>query len=545
MRRSQAAGVALAAALVAVAVPLLGTASAAPCPTWTDPAGDASMAGQAPDDSVDITAVLVQQDATGLTVTFTVPGLKSANEYSPGDRFQLAMDAGGSPLTVYGDRDDAGYQATTGSVAGASGPAGAKSGGTVKHDVAGKKVVLTMPYTLLDTAMGKPFAGLALKSFSAASSVHFGPFTSNDFDKATAPAGVTAVGAQACGGSGPAPTTGPTVAPKPTATATPSPKPSATPSPTPSPTATTPAPNGLPTGLPRAGCFHVVDPTGDAHVGNANVPNDPDLDITGLTLRSTGGWVLAYVKADKLATAPATADGHRYSFEFTFNKHLFTVGASAYDSAQSEDVREGIAATGMGGHMVQLSVDTVSTLSAATAADYAAGQVSPPFVDSGAQASFDTKNGWVTIGLPIADIEKYGQAKLSGALTGVVAKSAADYWRNSLNADNTVKDNGTTSTDTWTVGDNKCFPQPVATALSLTVAKRGSSRTVTARLTAAGKPLAGQTVTWLVNGKKVGTATTTSAGTAVLTTAKPTQTVTVEFAGVADQYLASRATARV
>lgn len=546
MRRPLALTVAVSGLLMAAAVPLLGSASGAACPSWPDAKGDAAFA-VLPDDSVDITFVNVDASATALTATFTVPALSTVNDFAPGDRFQLKMDAGGAALSIFGDRDDVDYQATTGSVAGANGPAGQKFGGTVKHDVAGKKVVVTVPYTTLDAALGKKFAGTAVKSLVGGAYVHFGPMSSNAFDEAPAPATMTLVGGQECGGSGgpapaPAPTTSPSPKPSPTATPSATPSPSSSPTPAPTSTATPPA-NPLPAGLPRAGCFHVVDPAGDAKL-NAQLANDPDLDITGMTLRSSGTWLLTYLKVDKLAAGPAISDGHRFTIEFVFNKHLFTVAASNYKTEASEDIREGLAATGKNGHMVQMSVDTVSTISAATAEAYVAGQVSPPYRDSGSLASFDTKNGYVVIGIPIADIEKYGQAKFTGA-TAVTGKSSADFWRNSLGADTTAKDNVAASTDAWTLGDNKCFPQPVATALSLSVAKKANTRTVTARLTSAGKPLAGQVVTWLVNGRKVGTATTSSAGTAVLKTAKPTQTVTVEFAGVADKYLASRTSARV
>ena len=521
MRRSMGIGAVLSAALLAAAVPFLGSASAAPCPSWTDPAGDAYFL-EVEDGTVDITNVLVESSATGLTTTFTVPKLASVNDTSAGDRFELLVDAGGLALSIWAERDDLDAEAQLQGMVGATGPAGTKRGGTASWDVKAHKVVIAMPYAMIDGALGKPFAGLTAKSLVGQVVVQTGPFTSNAYDKAPAPAGVTFVGGQACGGSG---------APAPTTTAAPQPS---------QPSPSTPPASAFPAGLPAAGCFHVADAVGDAKV-NGQVPNDPDLDITGLTLRATDGWVLAYMKADKLAAGPSAADGHRYSIDFVFNKHLFTVAASSYKTAASKDVREGLASTGRNGHMVQMSVDTVSALGAA----YVAGQVTPPFVASGSQASFDTKTGYVTIAIPVADIEKYGEAKLSGALTGVTGKAALDYWRNSLGADTTADANASASTFAWTVGDNKCFPRPVATAMTLSVAKAGSTRTVTARLTSAGKPLAGQVVTWFVNGKKVGTSTTSTAGTAVLKTAKPTQTVTAEFAGVNDKYLPSKATTRV
>lgn len=530
MRRLLIAGTALSAGMLAAAVPLLGSATADGCPTWTDPAGDAAFSGQK-DETVDITAVTVDPGPTALTVTFTVPKLDTVNLYAPGDRFALKMDAGGAALSVWGDRDDVDYQEG----AGATGPAGTKSGGTVKHDVAAHQVVITMPNTVIDSALGKPFAGTALKALVGGVYIHFGPSTSNAFDEAPAPASLTPTGARGCGG-GPAPTTSPSPKPTPAPTSNPSPGPQPGPP---------PAAGAIPSDLPRSGCVTWADATGDAKL-NANLSNDPDLDLTGLTMRSANGLLLAYLKADKLAAGPATADGHRFTIEFLFNKHLFTVAASSYKTGASEDIREGLAATGKNGHMVQMSVDSPSsTISAANAPAYAEGQAFPPYVDSGSKAVFDTKTGYVTIAIPVADIEKYGQARFNGALTAVTGKSSADFWRNSLGADTTAKDNAQASTDAWTIGDNKCFAQPVATALSLSIAKKKDTRTVTAKLTAAGKPLGGQVVTWFINGRKVATSVTAGDGKAVLKTAKPTQTVTVTFAGVPDKYLASSATARV
>jgi hypothetical protein len=83
------------------------------------------------------------------------------------------------------------------------------------------------------------------------------------------------------------------------------------------------------------------------------------------------------------------------------------------------------------------------------------------------------------------------------------------------------------------------------TKLTLKVAKSGTSRTVTATLRDDdGKPVAGQTVVWYVNGKKVSSPRTSSAGTVTLV-AKATQTVVAQFNAVAGKYAASKATQKV
>ncbi|HEX8003780.1 MAG TPA: hypothetical protein VF519_13930 [Mycobacteriales bacterium] len=523
MRRSLAVA-ALSGALVAAALPLLGSASAAACPVWTDPKDDSTTAG-APssnlyDANLDITSASFLASPAELKAVFTTAKL-SDGPSDAGDEFSLGFKVGDKELQIYSDRTLNGelpgngigvYNVTDDELV---------SGGSATYDVKASTVTITVPAANAAKALGAPLAGKSATAFLAETIDQVGGVTMFGYDDAASPAGTAVALDAGCGGATPGP----------------GPKPTPTPSPTPTPGPSTPPAAGMPAGLPRAGCLHWTDPTGDGNVGNANVPNDPDLDLTGLTVRQSAGWLLAYLKVDKLGTGPTAADGHRFSFEFTFNKHLFTIAASQYKNAQSEQVREGLAATGRNGHMVQMSVDSVSAIGPA----YVTGQVTPPYVASGAKAAFDPKSGFVTIGVPVADVEKYGQAPLAGALTGVNGKSTADYWRNSLSADTVAG----AATDNWTVGDNKCFPQAVPTSLTLAVAKAANARTVTAKLTAAGTPLAGKTITWLINGKKVGTSVTSSAGTAVLKTAKPTQVVTAEFAGIADQYLASKATARV
>jgi hypothetical protein len=85
-----------------------------------------------------------------------------------------------------------------------------------------------------------------------------------------------------------------------------------------------------------------------------------------------------------------------------------------------------------------------------------------------------------------------------------------------------------------------------ATKLTLKVVKSGSARTVYATLKDDdGKALAGQPVTWYINGKKISTPTTNSAGQVVLKTAKPTQTVMAKFAGVSGKYAPVSVSAKV
>lgn len=273
--------------------------------------------------------------------------------------------------------------------------------------------------------------------------------------------------------------------------------------------------------FPTAGCVTVVDEKGDAHPVNANAPVDPDLDITSLTMRSTSTALLAYVGVDKLAAGTATFDAHRFAVDFTFNGHVFTMSGSS-SARGTHAARDVVAASGLFGHVIQLGVD-VPSLTAA-----------PPPTERGLKTSgltvnFDIPNSRVVFMLPTADIEKYGSAPFAGVLSAVNAKSQTDTNLLSSQADATAKANATTSTDNWTVGDNKCFTQKTAIALAIT--KVGTARAITATLTSGTAPLAGQKLVVTVNGKKVATLTTNAKGLVSYKGLRAGQTVKVDFAG--------------
>ncbi|MBV9098942.1 MAG: Ig-like domain repeat protein, partial [Frankiaceae bacterium] len=270
----------------------------------------------------------------------------------------------------------------------------------------------------------------------------------------------------------------------------------------------------------------VDDPKSDGKVAGT-APNDPDLDITSLTLRTTPTDFLAYVRVDKLAAGPSTTDGHRYAVDFTFNKHVFTMSATT-SAHGTNAIRDAAATSGLVGKSIQLGVDVPATTTV---------QTNRGLVASGLKASFDTTKSIVVFSLPISDIVKNGGAPFDGKLTAVDAKSQVESNVLSFAADTAPDANGTT----WTVGDNKCFSVP--TALKLAVAKKGAARTVTATLTAGGTPLAGQTISFTVNGKPAGTAVTSAKGIVTFKAAKSGQTVVATFAG-APGYDPSKATVK-
>ncbi|HET7529562.1 MAG TPA: hypothetical protein VFJ98_01235 [Mycobacteriales bacterium] len=277
--------------------------------------------------------------------------------------------------------------------------------------------------------------------------------------------------------------------------------------------------DGLPADYPSAGCFTYDDPKGDAFftLDGQNVDGpDPDLDILGAALETTDTSLKAYVKVDGLSDAgPNDADGHRYTLKFTFNKHVFTAAGSDYGSGSGDSgsgqIRDGLADAGQAGHVTQLGVDTPAV--DPTNPDFFTNK---GFVDSGLKVTFDYTNSWVVIDLPIADIEKYGGAPFTGAISEVSVVSATDEYLVSSQWDSTVKDNGTTSTDTWTVGDNACFGPPAALVANLgaTRVQYGDTAALAAKVTdASGAALADVPVTFAI-GRLLTTATTDDDGIA-------------------------------
>jgi hypothetical protein len=216
---------------------------------------------------------------------------------------------------------------------------------------------------------------------------------------------------------------------------------------------------GVPAGYPAAGCFDFTDPTGDAHaVEPANPNNDPDLDITGLALQSTGKDLKAYIKVAQLGDGPsASTDGHRFTLTFAFNGHIFSAAGSSFAHGTGA-IRDGLSQTGQAGHLVQLSVDTPAVTSPDAVTGRAAGDLG--YKDSGLTFTWDKTNSFVVIDLPVADIEKYGGAKFTGKLQALAAFSATDEYAVSSQADSTEPGNATSYSGVWQVGANKCFPAP-------------------------------------------------------------------------------------
>ena len=440
MSRRRVEGAALAAVLaVGGVVPIAQwTASAATkgpaCPTWTDPEGDAStgqlpnVTGQTGDKNLDIVTSTFSTTTDTITAVVKMSAV-NATRSDAGDYLFVDFTAGGKDLELYSNRD------LDGDVAGLynyTAKKGASGKAVATYDDKASTVTITAKLDDLAELAGVSLAKAAVTNLSTLTGDSFLGQSGAPYDDS--PTTLAATLGIACGGSA--------VAPKPTATAAPTTKPTTG--------GNAPQVSADPSkDFPKAGCTTFTDPKGDASYNGT--PNDPDLDITSITMRTTTTALVTYIGVDKLATGPSITDTHRYSVDFTFNGHVFTASAST-SAHGSHAVRDAAANSGLVGHVVQLGVDVPSTTA-----------VPPPtergLKASGLTATFDLANSRVVLVLPIADIEKYGAAKFTGKLTAINAKSSMDSNILSLPTDTQAKGNASTGTDMWTVNDNACFPK--------------------------------------------------------------------------------------
>ena len=250
-----------------------------------------------------------------------------------------------------------------------------------------------------------------------------------------------------------------------------------------------PASAATPTLLPVTGCYAVADVAGDVA--------DQDLDLLGLSLRTTGTSLQAYLRVSSLQKSPRTGTAHRFAVTFVFRGHRFS--AAATSSAHGESFVRDVpgAAQALGGS-VQLSDNGINR-------------------SSGLAASFDLAHSFVVLDLPLADLTRWAGGPAAGTLTTVEATSAPDAFVTTYaGGDTTVPAGRRASTSTYVLGDNRCFgPAPAVLSLpGLHGAQYGDLVPVSARLVdASGRALGGRTVVFSFAGQRQ-TATTSSDGLA-------------------------------
>lgn len=578
MSRRTLSSAALAAVLLSSGLtPLLGTAHADNCVTWSDAVDDTSVSNLPPGGlgtngpaNLDVTRVSVQTVGDSVVATLKLKDLDEAGYSYAGDQFQVQMTLAGTPVSFLVRRGP------TGSAAQVKGPAT----GAATSEVGTNTISIAATQAEVDKAAGKSTAGIEATNLAASTYAQVNNTEIASFDSAQAPNGtVFTVGAQC----------------SPAIPATP------------------------PLKLPSVGCETIDDPTGDAKPkgGTTDLPgasNDPTLDIAGIAINTTPTKFIAFLHVPGL---PAKAGYNGDEFAFGFNiknkfddvtSHVqFTVrrsmtavrGESAAVTTSASDSRTSVSGKfDVANKFVVISVDrasfeeasialsrtpanngtTLTNVRATASALLAGGATSlHDVVDTG-----DAATRTYTIGVSpcfepvVTKLTNLGpatvqfgdvldvSAKLTSATDQPFANKPVKFTLGSVNVTANTDAEGVASaklTPTASAGthnlvisyagdqDTKASTvtkqitvAPEVAALTLTVTKSGTKRTVSAKLLDDdGKALAGQVVTWFVNGKKISAPKTNSGGVVTISTAKAGQTVKADFAGVADKYAPANA----
>ena len=475
-------------------VPLLGSASADACPTWSDPAGDSGVStpagsdptGLSADDDLDVVQSTATFDATGgLVASVKVAKLADGPANTPGDEFILQFNAAGTSIKATMKRDV--LEGTEGAtLAGA-----ASATGKVKFDLPTSTVTGTFTADQVKTAFGKPAAGVKLDTFvtlaygysesPAGPGLGF-PLT----DESDAPTALTYTDAGGCGGSS---------TPGPTGTGTPSP----TPTPTPTPTT---VPVGTLFDQPRKNCVQYKDATGDADPSGTGLDNEDALDINQVNLKSPAGQLQVFVGiVDPSTSLFPLFSGPVYSTSFTVNGKAVALSAGA---------------------------DGPATATVATVAN----------TDIKATLKIDATHKNVVFTVPLDGLSKaVGATVAKGtAITLPAAGTAADSPLGALDADSAA---GTTAPEkTYAYGDNTCFLPPPG-VITLDTDPSGQYSDVTELFAtlndADGSPVQGEKVTAVLTGGRPVTVKTDNDGIAdiklPLLVAAGAKTITVTYAG--------------
>lgn len=506
LRRRALVGAVLSTALITAGFAALAADASAGC-SFPDPAGDSAVDGVpgTGDDDVDITAVGFSGANDALTAAAKVVALTAYGPANyPGDDFEFTFTTNKKVflLGAYRDFNPTGDAIVTPYVYVNGTQVSAASLKPV-YDVKASTFSISISYADLSKLAGAPAAGASLSALGLTAYVNFnGPERVADKAAPKEASTTYAVGASGCGGAAPAasPTAGssasatPAATPSAPASATPSASASASPAASASSSASasasgSPSPGGAET--PAAGCSTYTDPKGDSNaaIGPAGFGNDPDLDILSVTFKTTPEVLSAYIKVDKLAAKPSGQQfsGHKFDFGFTHNGKAIVLAASA---------------TGTG----------TGTVGGTANAD-----LKP-------KAVFDIPSSQVIISIDRASIEKAGGAPLPDGT--VITKTSARSTAVIATGGQSVADTAVGATpeqQTYTVGDNRCFPASASPgsgtgAARLTVSAPARVQSSDVEVVAAtlkdssGAPLAGKRVTAQVGSGAVVSGTTGSSG---------------------------------
>ena len=586
MSRRTLSSAALAAALLTSGLtPLLGTAHADNCATWTDGAGDsrppntAGVAGVPGSDNLDIVRTSVQTIEDKIVVTIQLKNLSETGYEAAGDKFESQMTLGGTNVFFSVTR------AETGVTAQVKGP----GTGTATYALVDNSVVISTTQAELDKAAGKATKDLEAKGLATTTWAQANGTAIGQYDGSQARADVVYIVGAQC-----------------------------------SPVVLPPAPLKL----PSAGCNTLTDGTGDAvatvrpnsAVSQPVGSNEPALDMAGVSINTTPTKLIAFIHVPGLtAKAPYNGDAFWFGFavpngnplghfvDFKVERRNSAVrGENATVLVYSTETLVAVSATfDFAKKFVILSIDrasfeelavqrglsiptngtTVFDVRAVTRGITAPG-VDPAGFEVDIVSPGEAKTRTYTIGespcfeptvskltnLGPASIQ-FGDvldvsAKLTSATDQPFANKSVKFTLGSVSTTATTDAEGVATaklTPTASAGthnlvisfagdpDTKASTatkqitvSPEVSGITLTVKKSGTKRTVTAKLAEDdGKAIAGQVVTWFVNGKKISAPKTNSGGIVTISTAKAGQTVKAVFAGVTDKYAGSDASTKL
>jgi hypothetical protein len=581
LRRSFGASVVVAALLSAGVVPL-ATAHAAACPSWTDVRGDSHPNQNAKlpaEPSLDIVGASLATVDGKVVARITLASL-AATASNIGDEIGVEFSLGGKAVIFYADRDAkttaAGFFNNTDSKSGAA---------TVVYDLAKQTVVLTGTVADLSTALGSPAAGKPMTGLKAYASSQLQALPLLAYDDAPAPNGASYVVGDACDGGGPTPVPAPAAPGLPQAGCNTIADGNGDGAPS------VANANGSPVGTAND---PDLDITGVAFETTAtDIFIDLRIDklaakpttyeghafYAGFTVNGKAvivqaaqatGATQAVLESGVFATFPyvlvagSRVDAVRSSVTYDTGRSMVVLGVdrTTLGNAVGAPLTDGTGLTATFGKSLVLTPSggtiTADTAQATAAADqkYTVG-VSPCFGPLPAKLAFvgATKAQFTDAAAVAAKITDAAGKALSGKTVGsatATGVSGSDgVARASLDPKREV---GAYEVVASFAGDTVAAKAEISTAftvvteatrIALSVAKNGSKRTVTAKLTDDdGKPLAGQPIAFTVNGKKAATVTTNASGVATLTSAKAGQSVVADFAAVTGKYAAAKATTK-
>ena len=585
MHRRALGALPLTAALLAGGLaPLVGVAGAAACPAWTDAKGDAYTGGQQTpvtgDDNLDIVSTTVGTAGGALVSTITVSDIATTHS-DFGDEFRVTFNVGGKTIVVYADRDPAGK------IAGIWNKTDDKFGdATAAYDMAKNTVTITAPFAELDKALGSSSLGKTASAFVTATLNQAREATVLKYDESAAPASLSyQLGALCSGGAAGVPAPVPPSLPGVCFDFT-DPKGDAAPYAQAAPAVandpdldilgvtyqttadrfvTTIRVDKLATRSAYAPghvfysdftfnklAFSIFAATYDpSAIGTAR---NTGAEATGVLAPTAQFRVAGAYKADvpvdakfDLATSTVTLSVPRDGI----TKHAKTEFADGAELTLVKAVSKvdfgGVTPAGgdvTGPADAKLVVGSNACFGPAAAKLLNVGKTSVQYTDAAAVAAKLTSSTGKALAGKTVRFQVGSAAATARTGSDGVARAALDP---RLAA-------GTYTLVTSFAGDATAGKVTLSTPfkvsvevtkLALSVAKSGSKRTVTAKLLDDDRrPVAGQVVDWFVNGKKVGSARTSSAGVATLGSAKPGQTVLAQFAGVAGKYAASKSSTK-